>query len=196
MTIANRTTLYMLVFFILTSLTLEPVYATDRIFYVEFGDSRCPHCSNLNRFFEEHFPSQHYFCDASTNGVCKSMLQQLRGSGLPPYIPTTLVAYNESVVAVVIGEVTDESFWKKVVDEGLSLSNKTHIIVFLGTEPSGYIVVGNTTAFYNIFVSPFTASPTVTFGTSSTDLATSSSPLPLLLALALLAALILMKLFK
>ncbi len=110
----------------------------DNFFLFEYGSSKCPHCVPLHEFLVQNYDGHHYFCDISVNRTCLVYFNEfLNATGLPGYIPQTLVIKGEHIVALVIGEVRDKAFWDNLIKG--SASDK--IPVYLGIEEKGYMVI-------------------------------------------------------
>lgn len=108
----------------------------NNFFLFEYGSSKCPHCIPLHEFLMQNFDGHHYFCDVSVNRTCLTYFNKfLHATGLPAYVPQTIVIRGERVVALVIGEVRDKAFWDRLIKG--SVSDK--IPVYLGVEEKGYI---------------------------------------------------------
>lgn len=85
-------------------------FASNYVLYI-LGDPSCPACTHLKEFLDSH-GLNYVFCPIYGNETCtKASLVLLKKYGLPPYIPTTLVISDGYVKAVVIGAVTDKTFW-------------------------------------------------------------------------------------
>jgi len=121
---------WVLVFALLTFfLVSTSCLASSYVLYV-LGDPSCPACAHLKEFLNSH-DINHVFCPIYSNETCtKALLTLLKKYGLPPYIPTTLVISDECVKAVVIGVVTDESFWLRLA----SSPTRDYVPVYMGGE--------------------------------------------------------------
>ena len=117
--------------------------SAPNVFFYEYGAHTCPHCEPLHRFLEAHFPGHHYFCDMASTPECTVYFRAwLEVMHLPPYIPQTIVIKDgKYVVAIVIGEVRDASFWLKLA----SLKPSRRIPVFSGTRRAGTLILPNMT---------------------------------------------------
>jgi len=110
----------------------------SNFFLFEYGSSKCPHCVPLHEFFLQNYDDHHYFCDISTNKTCLDYFNEfLNATGLPGYIPQTLIIKGKYVVAIVIGEIRDKAFW----DSLISRNATSKIPVYLGTEEKGYLPI-------------------------------------------------------
>lgn len=110
----------------------------NNFFLFEYGSSKCPHCVPLHEFLVQNYDGHHYFCDISVNRTCLVYFNEfLNATGLPGYIPQTLVIKGDHIVAVVIGEVRNKTFWDSLIS-----SNATNKVpVYLGTEEKGYMLI-------------------------------------------------------
>lgn len=110
----------------------------DNFFLFEYGSSRCPHCVPLHEFLIQNYDGHHYFCDISVNRTCLAYFNKfLNATGLPGYVPQTVVIKGGHVVALVIGEVRDKAFWDSLIKG--SAGDK--VPVYLGTEEKGYMLI-------------------------------------------------------
>ncbi len=110
----------------------------NNFFLFEYGSSKCPHCVPLHEFLIQNYDGHHYFCDISVNRTCLVYFNEfLNATGLPGYIPQTIVIKGEHVVALVIGEVRDKVFWDGLIKGSAS----NNVPVYLGAEEKGYMVI-------------------------------------------------------
>ncbi|MEM0004309.1 MAG: hypothetical protein QXE10_04035 [Desulfurococcaceae archaeon] len=124
------------------------------LFYI-FGESTCPYCKLQHDFFQQNYPaSVHYFCIIDKYGDCyNKFIQFVRDEliskanmdtskiGVPLTIVVKNYGGNKSIVAVVIGAITDKNFWLQ-----LACSQPgENIPVYLMTQQAYFIPVNQTT---------------------------------------------------
>jgi len=84
--------------------------SSDIYLYV-FGTDECSACRYFKEWLYKNYTDTWYFCDLS-NPDCRSRFSYLNSiMGFPIEIIPTTVVVNATVRAVVIGAVTDASFW-------------------------------------------------------------------------------------
>ena len=113
---------------------------SDVLFYV-YGMSTCPHCRVLHDFLRENYPNNFFFCDVYTSTECRDYFAKyLEATGLPGYVPQTIVVKNMSyVLAIVIGEVTNTAFF----DSLTKLEPSLEVPLYEGTALVGYLRLVN-----------------------------------------------------
>ncbi|MEM1638929.1 MAG: hypothetical protein QXJ69_02475 [Desulfurococcaceae archaeon] len=125
----------------------------NALFYI-FGESTCPYCKLQHDFFQQNYPaSSHYFCILDKYTDCYNKFRQfvleelISKAGVNTQeigVPLTIVVkdYGEykSIVAVVIGAITDKNFWQQ-----LACSQPgSNIPVYVGMRQA-YWIATNTT---------------------------------------------------
>ncbi len=120
-----------------TSTALLTFCSSPNYFFFEYGSSGCPHCVPQHEFFLKSYGvKHHFFCDIATNKTCLLyFVKYLNRTGLPPYVPQTLVFVNGRLVAVVIGELEEKPFW----DSLISSSPGKAIPVYFEDTPKKYL---------------------------------------------------------
>ncbi|MCY0868680.1 MAG: hypothetical protein OWQ48_05575 [Desulfurococcus sp.] len=101
-----------------------------------YGVSWCPHCRNMKTFLGEKYPGIFTYCEVDTVEACsRAFTEWLKETGLPGYVPQTLIVKNGRITAVIIGEVLNESFINNLV----SLEPGESIPVYQGTQLYGML---------------------------------------------------------
>ncbi len=82
-----------------------------------YGLSTCPHCNSLKKLFEENNIAYEFRDVYSSNDYKNDFIIIMMKTGLGPFVPTTIVLNrNNSVVAIVQGEIRDVKFWKNLLN--------------------------------------------------------------------------------
>ncbi len=90
-----------------------------------YGATWCPHCRDLDAFLSKRYTDSYLFCKIDLSEECRRAFDSLRGvlgTRVPPEyreylgsIPQTYVVRDgKYIVAIVVGAVTDERFWRNV----------------------------------------------------------------------------------
>ena len=134
---------YLLLVPVLIAITVGSCFiahASSKSNYVLYvmGDSRCPSCSRLEEFLRG--VGLNYCLCPLSNSTCLSKYYWLVNTfKLPTYIPLTIVIANSTVKAVVIGAVTNESFWinliRSYVSDEVPYYYGTKLVKYLGIDP-------------------------------------------------------------
>jgi len=90
---------------------VAPAKADVDVYLYVFGSDDCPACRAFKEWLTKNYTGVWYFCELHID-ECRNRFSYLNGlMGLPlAAIPTTVVV-NGTVRAIVIGAVTDSSFW-------------------------------------------------------------------------------------
>ncbi len=105
-----------------------------------YGSYGCPHCGAMKEHFAEWYGEQHvFFCpvDRAGTGCVQRFYTLCRALGLELAVPLILVIRNNSVVAIVQGEVDNRGFW----DALLSTKPSRNISIYFGSNIIGYVIV-------------------------------------------------------
>ncbi|MEM4907068.1 MAG: hypothetical protein QXV34_06715 [Sulfolobales archaeon] len=115
-----------------------------------YGSDGCPHCTALKNYFNSWYGSSNvYFCSLERNSSCaERLLKFYTDLGLGVSVPLTFVVVDGNVRAVVLGEVSDKSFW----DGLLKLPETNDLPFYLGRQLGGYIRVDNLSNFSEFMV--------------------------------------------
>jgi len=87
----------------------------DAYLYV-FGSETCPACANFKKWLAENYSGNWYFCDLSVQDCARRFSQLVKMIGVPVALIPTTVVVNETVRAVVMGGITDVSFWEHMMN--------------------------------------------------------------------------------
>jgi len=139
--LSRRSTAFLL--FVAVQLAFIAVSATaasipKEITFYEMGESTCPHCAALLNLFAQNFPNNTYFCDIATNQACLVRFYSWTNfSSFPPSVPQTFVLYNKTyILAIVVGEVDNVTFWTNIAN---STPSESQFPVYVGQQLWGYI---------------------------------------------------------
>ena len=81
-----------------------------------YGSSGCKACRLLEEFLLEHYGSMTIFCDIAANKSCRvRFFELIREYGMPPEIPTTFIVGREGIVAVIVGDVENKTYWEALI---------------------------------------------------------------------------------
>lgn len=95
----------------------------------------------MEGFFNEYLPGKYTFCDMAVNRTCVQLFATLINiTGTPPSIPTIIVTNNGSVVAIVLGELENSTFWSSLLS-GAGGGNESVIPVY-STTSNGVKIIG------------------------------------------------------
>ena len=110
--------------------------------FVTFGSKSCPHCKALHDFFSSNYQGRYCFFwveDTESSKLFYKLAVVETNYGLGQYagaVPQTLVFRDGSLIAIVIGEVTDTRFWDQLI-----LSNATNeVAIYLGSTKSSITI--------------------------------------------------------
>jgi len=121
----------------------------DFLLYI-YGSEGCPHCKALKNYFTSWYsPSNTYFCSLDSDTSCvERFLTFCYSLNMSASVPLTFVVVNGSVRAVVVGEVSNKSFW----DSLLSLKESNTIPLYIGSNLLGYLMIENISNFTKVMV--------------------------------------------
>jgi len=81
-----------------------------------YGSSGCKACRSLEEFLLKHYGSITIFCDIATNKSCRvRFFELIREYEMPPEIPTTFIVGREGIVAVIVGDVENKTYWEALI---------------------------------------------------------------------------------
>ncbi|MEM4481642.1 MAG: hypothetical protein QXK88_00405 [Desulfurococcaceae archaeon] len=125
-------------------------YVNSSILFYEYGQSSCPHCTKQHDLFVREFPRNNFFCEIDKYRECESAFAEfalsvtINVTGVPVPVPQTLVVKtvdNEyNLIAVVIGAVTDKSFWIQLSCREPS----NEVPIYYGTNQVGSLYINET----------------------------------------------------
>jgi len=121
----------LLILTLTTSLTASA--SSNYVFYI-YGSLKCGSCASLVNFFKDE-GLNYYFCSFENMSCATRFSSLVEGYGVPDITPLTLVIVNDSVVAIVGGDVHNKDFW-------LGLLSKNYggkIPIYLFTMGKGFI---------------------------------------------------------
>ncbi len=126
------------------------VYGGGSFLLYIYGSEGCPHCKALKNYFTSWYGSSNtYFCSLDTNASCvERFLTFYHSLNMSASIPLTFVVVNGSVRAVVIGGVSNRSFW----DSLLSLKESNAIPLYIGDNLLGYLMIEDVSSFTKVMV--------------------------------------------
>ena len=110
-----------------------PLASSNYVFYI-YGSLKCSSCASLVNFFKNE-GLNYYFCSFENMSCASRFSSLIEGYGVPDVTPLTLVIVNDSVVAIVGGDVLNKEFW-------LGLLNKSYggkVPIYLFTMGKGFI---------------------------------------------------------
>ncbi|MEM0501105.1 MAG: hypothetical protein QXJ56_01740 [Ignisphaera sp.] len=94
----------------------------ESINLIAFGATTCPFCRNLHEFFEKYFKDKCLFLwidDPNNADLFRNLAKIEQNNGLPPSyaysVPQTIVVKHGEPIAIVIGGITDASFWQNLL---------------------------------------------------------------------------------
>ena len=89
-------------------------FTNDYMLYV-YGSRSCPHCHTLaNYLIDKEMAFTWFWIEDKDNlDVLKNMVEDLE---ISQGTPTTVVYVNGKPVAIVLGAITEDSFWKNIID--------------------------------------------------------------------------------
>lgn len=159
-------------FFEIALIAISPIGAMSvpkEVTFYEFGESTCPHCTALLNLFAQNFPNNTNFCDIVTNQACLIRFSSwINFSSFPPNVPQTFVVYNRTyILAIVLGEVDNATFWSNI---GNSAPSDLQFPVYAGEQLWGYI--NATAAAQQFIINTFLYPPQVTNTTTYTQTST------------------------
>ncbi len=132
----------LLIITILLSLTIPYVISqkSESFYFYIYGKYGCEHCRAMKQYFIMWYGKQHvFFCPIEETANCaRRFIVLCRALGLEAAVPLTLVIKNNSVVAIVQGEVDDREFWDRLLTTNLSSKN---ISIYFGPNIVGYVIV-------------------------------------------------------
>ncbi|WFO76241.1 hypothetical protein J4526_05275 [Desulfurococcaceae archaeon MEX13E-LK6-19] len=110
-----------------------------------YGLSTCPHCNALKRFFDENNITCEFRDVYSSNDYKNDFMIIIMKARLGPYVPTTIVLdTNNSVVAIVQGEISNIKFWRNLLNR-TSNGTATVYVVSATKVESKWIIDTNAT---------------------------------------------------
>ncbi len=97
---------------VLTSYSLD--FTNDYILYV-YGSRSCPHCHTLANYLIDNELAFTWFWieDEENLNVLKSLVEDL---DITQGTPTTIVYVGDRPAAIVLGAITEDSFWENIVN--------------------------------------------------------------------------------
>ncbi len=112
-----------------------------------YGSVGCKACVSLKEFLLEHYSNITIFCDIATNTSCRvRFFDMISKYEMPPEIPTVFVVGKEGIVAVVIGDVKNLTFWNELIQS--APKSLTKIPIYGGCyRIIKYLIVENQTEF-------------------------------------------------
>lgn len=131
-----------------TSTTLATENCLSGVLFYMYGQTTCPHCSSQDDFFKQNFPNNYFYCPIDKYQECYNAASQfasfLANKGVPlniaTGIPQIIVVKNDtgspSILAVVIGELRERSFWLQIACS----TPDTKIPVYASAGSSGFII--------------------------------------------------------
>ncbi|MEM1560335.1 MAG: hypothetical protein QXK24_01020 [Ignisphaera sp.] len=94
----------------------------ESINLIAFGATTCPFCRNLHEFFEKYFKDKCLFLwidDPNNADLFRNLAKIEQNNGLSPSyaysVPQTIVVKHGEPIAIVIGGITDASFWQNLL---------------------------------------------------------------------------------
>ncbi len=129
-----------LILILLGSLTL---HAQQGVTLYIFAQSTCPHCHNLISFLQaNNYNVIIYYVDKDITAY-ERFKEYTAETRLPPYVPQTIVVRNGQILAIVIGENENNTFWQIILDKQPS----TSVTVYEGQKIYTTLQIYNQTAF-------------------------------------------------
>lgn len=106
----------------------------------EYGSSGCPHCVPLHEFLLKTYGEEHHeFCDIATNRTCLIYFERyINETGMPPYVPQTLVFRAGRLTSIVIGEVENKTFWDSLI---ISSKISNNVTIYSGIHPVAVLIL-------------------------------------------------------
>jgi len=114
-------------------------------FYI-YGLRTCPHCRALHQLLVEHFGFRNvYICYIKESKMCYERLWKMyKVIEFEPVVPLTIVIRDGLARCIVIGEVDDVEFWKRLAGLGINCSEGScRIPIYVGEKVYGYLVFSN-----------------------------------------------------
>ncbi|MEM0246324.1 MAG: hypothetical protein QXW53_01250 [Desulfurococcaceae archaeon] len=128
-----------------TSTTVNTEGCLSNVLFYMYGQTTCPHCSSQDNFFKQYFPHNYFYCPIDKYRECYDAASRfvsfLASKGVPldiaRSIPQIVALKNDtdspSILAVVVGELRERSFWLQLACSAPS----TVIPVYVSTGSSG-----------------------------------------------------------
>jgi len=117
-------------------------------FYI-YGAHWCPHCQAMESFLKSSYGEERvYFCDIDKNTTYRTLFSDFVKAGVTQGFPTTFLVYNNSVVAIVVGEFKVKS----QLDQLMTTNTRSEIPVYYPDpwrptlQKVGYVVFNGTHA--------------------------------------------------
>ena len=130
----------------------DSVIPNSSVYLFVYGSSGCKACIPFKKFLSENYGGIMIFCDLATNSSCRLRFFDLISTNeVPPEIPMTFVVSKEGIVAIVVGDVEDKSFWDKLISS--KPTSSTSIPIYGGSyRVIKYLKVENQTEFISKYL--------------------------------------------